>query len=352
MQANASQFERHLQGDSLAPVVLIAGGEDLLRIEAADALRGRARALGFAEREVFDVEGAFDWNAVAASFSAMSLFASRRLIELRLPTCKPGKEGAKLIEDYCASPPPDLILLIVGGDWSRKHEAGWTRAVERAGMLFPVWPLKPTERQGWIARRLKARGLAADPAAVALLAERVEGNLLAAAQEIDKLALLSARDPAPAAGSSRPMGVEEMQSLIADSARFDVFGLVEAALGGDAARSLRILAGLRGEGEQVAGLLPWLASQLQLLARVAGVVDGGGNPSQALQQAGVWESRQAGYRRVLGRASAAQLERLAAECGRVERIAKGRGDGDAWLALERLLVALAEPRSARSLLEA
>jgi len=352
MQANASQYERHLQGDSLAPVFLIAGSEDLLRIEAADALRARARALGFVEREIFDVEGAFDWNAVAASFSAMSLFASRRVIELRLPTCKPGKDGAKVIEAFCASPPPDLLLLIVGGEWSRKHEAGWTRAVERAGMLYPVWPLKPTERQGWIARRLKARGVAADPAAAALLAERVEGNLLAAAQEIDKLALLLPQDQATPGSSARPMGVEEMQSLIADSARFDVFGLVEAALGGDAARSLRILAGLRGEGEQVAGLLPWLASQLQLLARVAEAAERGGGAAQALQQAGVWESRQAAYRRILGRSSPTQLERLAVECGRVERIAKGRGDGDAWLALERLLVALAEPRSARRLLEA
>lgn len=116
MQANASQYERHLQGDSLAPVFLIAGSEDLLRIEAADTLRARARALGFVEREIFDVEGAFDWSAVAASFSAMSLFASRRVIELRLPTCKPGKDGAKVIEAFCASPPPDLLLLIVGGE--------------------------------------------------------------------------------------------------------------------------------------------------------------------------------------------------------------------------------------------
>ncbi len=346
MQLTTAQLDRHLASDTLAPVYLVAGPEDLLRIEAVDALRARALALGYGEREVFDVEGGFDWNAVAGSLAAMSLFASRRVIEIRLPTTRPGKDGGKLIEDYCARPADDIVLLLVGGEWSKKHEGAWTRAVERAGVLLPVWPLKPGERSGWLARRLRLRGISADPDAIALLAERVEGNLLAAAQEVDKLALLH-RD-----GAGRPIDVASMQSLIADSARFDVFGLVEAAMAGDAPRALRVLAALRGEGEQVAGLLPWLATQLATLARLAEVADAGGNLGQAMLQAGIWESRQAAYRRLLGRARPLQLERLAAECGRVERIAKGRASGDAWLALERLLVAVAEPRSAPVLLSA
>ncbi len=348
MQLSPTQLDRHLASDALAPVYLVAGAEDLLRIEAVDALRARAAELGYGEREVFDVDGGFDWNAVAASLAAMSLFASRRIIEVRLPTTRPGKEGGKLIEEYCAQPSPDIVLLLVGGEWSRKHEGAWTRAVDRAGVLLQVWPLKPGERSGWLARRLRLRGLSADADAIALLAERVEGNLLAAAQEIDKLALLMPRDQA----AGRPISVEEMQSLIADSARFDVFGLVEAAMAGDAARALRVLAALRGEGEQVAGLLPWLATQLATLARLAEVAEAGGNLGQAMMQAGIWESRQAAYRRLLGRARPLQLERLAAECGQVERIAKGRASGDAWLALERLLVAIAEPRSAAVLLSA
>jgi DNA polymerase-3 subunit delta len=341
MQMNPAQFERHLQSDSPAPVYLIAGAEDLLRIEAADALRARARAVGFAEREVFDVEGSFDWNVVRASLSAMSLFAARRVIELRLPTCKPGKDGGQLIEGFCANPPSDLLLLIVGGEWSRRHEGAWTRAVERCGVLLPLWPLKPNELGGWISRRLRSRGVSASADALALLAARVEGNLLAAAQEIDKLALLA---------GGETLDAERLAALVADSARFDVFGMAEAAIAGDAARALRMLAGLRGEGEQVAGLLPWLATQLHALARVADVAERGGNTAQAMSQSGIWDARQPAFRRALARVSVGRAERLAAECGRVEQIAKGRAAGDAWLALERLLVALADPRAGDRLL--
>lgn len=338
MQLNANQFERHLKGESLSPVYLIAGAEDLLRIEAADALRARARAQGFAEREVFDVEGSFDWSTVASSLATMSLFSARRVVELRLPTSKPGKDGGKLIEDYCGNPPRDVLLLIVGGEWSRKHEGAWTRAVERCGVLLPIWPIKPNELNGWIDSRLKVRGVVADRDAVALLAQRVEGNLLAAAQEVDKLALL--------AGGER-LDLTLLESLVADSARFDVFGMVEAAISGDATRALRMVAGLRGEGEQVAGLLPWLSGQLQALARLATTAESGGNVASVMSQCGIWDARQPAFRRALSRISPDQAERLAAECGRVEQIAKGRASGDAWLSLERLLVALADAKAAR-----
>ena len=337
MAQTLAQFERHLKGGTLAPVYLIAGAEDLLRIEAADALRASAKVAGFAEREVFDVDGGFDWNAVAAAFATMSLFASRRVIELRLPTAKPGKEGGKLLEGFCAAPPADILLLVVGGEWSRKHEAGWSRAIDRCGVLLPIWPLKPNERGAWIAGRLKSRGVAADRDAIALLSERVEGNLLAAAQEIDKLALLVGKQHLDAPG---------LEALVADSARFDVFAMVEAAVAGDAARALRVVAGLRGEGEQVAGLLPWLSGQLQALARIAAVAESGGNVASAMTQCGIWDARQPAFRRAIARINSAYAQRLAGECGRVERIAKGRADGDAWLALERLLTAVADPRAA------
>ncbi|MGQ0801960.1 MAG: DNA polymerase III subunit delta [Pseudomarimonas sp.] len=340
MAPTLAQFERQLTGGPLAPVYLIAGAEDLLRIEAADALRAAAKAAGFAEREVFDVEGSFDWNAVAGTFATMSLFASRRVVELRLPTTKPGKEGGKLIEDFCASPASDILLLIVGGEWSRKHEAGWSRAVERCGVLLPIWPIKPNECGAWIAGRLKSRGVSADKAAVSLLTERVEGNLLAAAQEIDKLALLVGK---------QHLDVAQLEALVADSARFDVFAMVEAAVAGDAARALRIVSGLRGEGEQVAGLLPWLSGQLQALARIAAVAESGGNVAAAMSTSGIWDARQPAFRRALSRINCAHAQRLAAECGRVERIAKGREFGEPWLALERLLTAVADPRAAHLL---
>src|SRR5690606_2448952 len=191
MPISPQQLERQLASDRLAPVWLVAGSEDLLRLEAADAIRARARALGYAEREVFEAGSGFDWSDLRGSFGAMSLFSTRRLLDLRLPTGKPGKDGAAAIEAFCKDPPPDVCLLITAGDWSRQHEAGWSRAVEAAGGVVQVWPLRSGELPGWIARRLKSRGVDASSDAVELLAERVEGNLLAAAQEVDKLALLA-----------------------------------------------------------------------------------------------------------------------------------------------------------------
>jgi len=337
MAQTLAQFERHLAGTALTPVYAIVGSEDLLRLEAADALRNRARAMGYAERDVFEADARFDYSELATSFSTMSLFSTRRIVELRLPTAKPGKDGAALIEQFCAQPPPDVLLLIVGGEWSRKHEGGWSRAVERAGVLLTIWPLKAEEYTRWVAARLASRGITAERDAIALLAARVEGNLLAAAQEIDKLALLT---------RGERLDLARLEALVADSARFDVFGMVDAAIAGDAARALRIVAGLRGEGEQVAGLLPWLSGQLQALARVSVVSEAGGNVSAAMLQCGVFEFRQAAFRRALARINAHQAQRLAAECGRVERIAKRRAAGDAWLALERLLAAIARPQAA------
>jgi DNA polymerase III subunit delta len=337
------QLHARLAAAPLAPVYLIAGSEDLLRLEAADAVRARARELGFGEREVFEAGGGFDWNALHAAFGAMSLFASRRLLELRLPTGRPGTEGAALIEAYCRQPPPDLCLLITAGDWSGKHEAAWSRAVDKAGLMVPVPPLKAAELPAWIATRLRARGSSADPDAIALLAERIEGNLLAAAQEIDHLALLA---------NGRPIDLAAMRQLVADSARYTVFGLVDAAFAGDTARTVRMLRGLRAEGEQVPGLMAWIGSQLQAVARVAAARAGGAGPAQVARESNVPEWRMNAYRRVLGKADAATFERLLSACAAVERSGKGRGDGDPWQQLERLLVALAQPAAAARLLAA
>jgi DNA polymerase-3 subunit delta len=336
MALNAAQFEQRLQQDALAPVWLIASGEPLLLLEAADALRQRARALGYAEREVFDVDARFDWDAVDASFAALSLFSSRRLVELRLPTGKPGKDGGEVIERFCASPAPDVLLLVLAAEWSGKHEAGWSRAIERAGQILVLWPPKPHELPAWIARRLRSRGVDATPDAAAVLAARIEGNLLAAAQEIDKLALLK--------GQGR-IDADEMEALVADSARYDVFRLTDTALAGEAARALHMLAGLRGEGEQVVPLLSWLASQVQILAQLSAVQEAGGNLVQAMNQARLWESKQALFKRALARGSAGHFQRLLSHCARIDRISKGRGDGDAWRELERLVVGIAAPRA-------
>src|SRR5690242_9764264 len=180
MPTSLAALRKQLAGPDLAPVYLIAGAEHLLVLEAADALRARARELGFTEREVLDVEAHFDWNRLADASRAMSLFASRKLIDLRLPTGKPGKDGSAAIVAYCESPPPDTSLLITTNDWSKQHEGAWVKAIEQAGVFVPVWPLKREELPNWIVARMASRNLTATPDAIAWLAERVEGNLLAA----------------------------------------------------------------------------------------------------------------------------------------------------------------------------
>lgn len=328
-------------GGEMPSVALIASSEALLRVEAADRLRAQARAAGYSEREIFEVDARFDWSQVQASCAAMSLFASRRIVELRIASGKPNKDGVDWLQAYCRNPAPDILLLILCEDWSKKHEGAWFTAVQKAGRAQVLWPIKVHEMSGWLGQRLRAQGLEATRDALELLVERVEGNLLAAAQEVDKLALL------------KPAGridFEYMANAVADNARYDVFGLTDAAIGGDARRALQILAGLRGEGQAVPALVSWLSAQVQQLLRVAEAKARGTSVDSALQAAGVWSSKQGPFKQALARGGVEHFEALLAQCAKVERIGKGREQGDGWRELERLLVSLAEARARPTLL--
>ena len=334
----------------LQPAYLIAGPEPLRVLEAADAVRAAARAQGIAEREGCDAEGSREpeWDAMLASFRAPSLCASRRLVELRLPTAKPGKEGSALLLEFCADPPPDVVLLVTGGEWSKKHGGKWSEAIARIGVLAVAWPVKPHELVGWIDQRLRARGLRVEHDAVQQLAERVDGNLLAAAQEVDKLVLLSD-------GSS--IDLAKMESLVADAARFDVFRVIDAAMNGQPAQVSRMLAGLRAEGTAVPALLGMVVKELQTATGLARVQAGGGNLGAAFKAQRIWDAKQPMYQRALKRHPPARWDAFVSQAGRVDRLSKGRGragedPADPWLALERLLLAVAEPRAIRLLARA
>lgn len=343
MELTPERLVAQLDGEPLRPAYLIAGPEPLRVLEAADAVRVAARKQGVAEREIFEAEGNQrepDWNALEATFRAPSLFASRRLIELRLPSGKPGKEGAEVISGFCADPPHDVNLLISAGEWSKQHGGKWSEAIGRIGHIAIAWAIKPHELPDWIERRLRARGLRADREAVQRLTDRVEGNLLAAAQEIDKLALLS---------DGQTLDAERMEALVADAARFDVFRLLDAAMNGQGAQVSRMLAGLRAEGEAVPGLLGMIVMELQRAAALARVNARGGNLASEFKAQRIWDSKQPMYRRALQRHDARRWDTFLVQAGRVDRMAKGREAGDAWVGLERLLLALAEPRAARLL---
>ena len=341
MELTPERLTAQLASEPLRPAYLIAGPETLRVLEAADAVRVQARAEGIGEREIFDADGRdFDWNQLAQSVNAPSLFASRRVLEVRLPSAKPGKDGAEFISGFCATPPDDVVLLITGEDWSRQHGGKWSEAIARVGHHAIAWALKPHEMPEWVERRLRARGLRADRDAVERLVERVEGNLLAAAQEIDKLALLS---------DGESIDLVRMESYVADAARFDVFRLLDATLNGQPAQALRMLHGLRAEGEAVPALMGMLVMELQRAAALARSQAKGANMAAEFKAQRVWDAKQAVYRRALQRHDAARWERFVVEAGRVDRIAKGRpriGEepADAWLALERLLLAVADSR--------
>lgn len=336
MPLNAETLQRRLAAGELPSVILLASSEPLLLQEASDVVRARARATGFTEREVIEADARFNWDELARSGAAMSLFATRRLIDLRLPTGKPGKEGSAAIIAWCHAANPDTCLLITCEEWSKKHEGAWVQAVDKAGWFAPLWPLKRGELPEWIAARLRSRDLEADGEAIEVLIDRTEGNLLAAAQEIDKLAMLHTGGKLDAA---------TMGTLVADSARFDVFQFADAAFDGDAARALRMLAGLRAEGEEPIPMMGWMGRQIETALRLASAADF----SAQARAEHLWPARERLFRSALRRGDAAHWRDCLLRAARIDRIAKGREDGDVWREMERLAVAIAEPRAARRL---
>lgn len=338
MPVPAQRWPQELKADQLKPVYFLVG-EEMLVLEAADALRARARELGYTEREVLSVESGFDWNDLDRAGAGLSLFATRRMIDLRLPTGKPGREGGKALTDFVKDPPPDTLLLVTCMTWSKKHEGAWSRALDKAGVQVVFWPPRAHELPRWIGARLARHGIQAEPQALALLAERVEGNLLAAAQEVDKLALLH---------EGGRMDAATMESLVADSARYDIFGLTDAAFGGDLARAVRVMRGLRAEGEDLIPMMGWLVNQLHVAQRLSAAPDF----SAQAKAEHLWSSREQLFRQALRRAPRGHWEQCLAQAARIDRISKGRGEGDAWREAERLIARIADPRGSAVLARA
>ena len=337
MSLNVDSFLNSLAKAPIKPVYLIAGPAALLVQEAADALRQCLREQGYSERIVIDADaGGFDWNDLHQHGASMSLFASLRLLDLRLPTGKPGKEGAQALLEYCQAAPPDTVLLITCQDWSNKHGGKWSEAIEHSGELVVAWPIKPGEIGYWISRRLSAKGIKADAEALQILTARVEGNLLAANQEIDKLAMQGVQGVVTAA---------QMQQWVADSSRFDVFKLIDACYDHDFPRASRILRGLRAEGEQVPALIPMIGKELLNLAYYARIQEESRRAQSAMQADKLWQTKQAQMLRMLDHGSCRLFEDLCRQLADVDRMSKGRLGGDAWVSLERVLVQWAEIKS-------
>ncbi len=307
----------------------MSGDEPLLVNEAADAIRARARAEGFTERELHVTDRGFDWQSLFAESRSLSLFAQRKILEIRMPTAAPGDQGGKVIAELAADPSPDTLVLVTTPKLDgRTLSSRWVSAIDKHGTVVQIWPMELARLPAWIRERLSRHGLQADPAAAALLAERVEGNLLAAHQEIEKLALLLPKGAVTA---------EAVLDAVADSARFDVLQLGEAAMKGQTARALRILEGLRGEGVEPPLALWALNKDLQWIARAQALMRNGQSADSAMNALYVWRPRQPAMKLALKRHTAEAVRGLLLDAANVDRAIKGVVRTNAWTEFEALV---------------
>ena len=332
MRIQANQLTTHLKSN-LASSYLISGDEHLLVDEALDAVRAAAKANGFLSRELHVATAGFDWNQLFQSGANMSLFAEKRLIELRLPTGKPGRTGGQAIVDLLGQLDDELMLVVITPKLDRSTQnTKWVKSLDAAGVSVPIWPVEARDLPGWIAARCRSAGLDVDQEAVRLIAARVEGNLLAAAQEIEKLRLLLGEGKVTA---------EQVSAAVADSSRFDVFKLADAALAGRSDRAARILYGLQHEGTAIVIVLWSLAKEIRTLFALADAVRRREDLGNAMRKNGVWQQRQALVRHALGRHTTASLGRLLVDAAEADATAKGQRRGDPWQLAMNLVFGLA-----------
>ncbi len=320
----------------LGSCYLVTGVEPLLIAEAASAVRQAARAAGYADREVHFIERGFDWDELLRDSANLSLFATRRLIELKFNSA-PDAASQQALAGLAAQPPADTVLLVTGELERKSQGTNWVKAFEQHGVLVVSQPVDRASLPGWIRARLAQHGLQVEPSAAQLLADRVEGNLLAAQQEVERIALLM-----PGA----TLGAEDVAALVADSARYDVFELSAAAFAGQAERALHILSGLRAEGQEPPLILWALLQDLRALSRVSLRAARERSLDDAFRAEQVWSNRQGPLRAALPRFDRRGIDALITAIARADRVAKGNLVGDAWVEIEGLVARIAGVRLA------
>jgi DNA polymerase III subunit delta len=333
MQLRAEELERHLSR-SLAALYVIHGDEPLQSLEAADAIRAAARAKGYAEREVLTVERSFDWNQLLVSGASLSLFSSKKLIELRIPGGKPSTEGAAAIVQHCSSLSPDVLTIVTLPRLDRRaQDAAWFKALTRDGVLINTFQVERGQLPQWIAARLARQKQKADHETLQFLADSVEGNLLAAHQEIQKLGLLF---------PSGELAFDPVCSAVLNVARYDAFKLNEAMLAGDKARLARMLDGLKSEGEAPPKILWVLAEEIRAVAKVQAGIAQGEDLQQLFRNNRVWGGvRQQQVTEAARRLKSAALGQALRHAARIDRTVKGLARGDVWDELLQLCLRFA-----------
>lgn len=339
MRIKAEQLEGSLQ-QSLQAIYLIYGDEALLVEEAAEKVRKQVRQAGANDREVWHIEGRFDWSQIKWQEQTLSLFASQRLIEIRLPSGSPGKDGGEALRRFVAEPPADTTLLIISGKIdARSQKAKWFSELDKAGVTVPVWPIDIVQLPGWINQRMQQKGLKSNTKFAALIAERVEGNLFAAAQEVDKLELLS---------SDGELTEELILQSVADNARFEAFGLMDTVLMGQSGKIPRIIERLRAEGVDILAVFSAVSWSLRRIVDMAEQVQQGAQLEQvfAAQKPPVWDKNKPLMRQALQRHDHQHWRLCLKQMAEIDQAAKGIIKTCPWRLLEKLCLQVAGVKTA------
>jgi len=317
----------------LKPIYFITGDEPLQLGEMADTIRKAARLAGFENREVITVDTNFEWNQLAFLADSMSIFADKKIIDLRLPSGTPGNEGAKALVSYCDRIQEDNLLLITSGKLaSATLKTRWFEALDKQGIVIQIWPLEGQDLVNWLQRRMRQRGLSADTDGLHLLASRVEGNLLAAAQEIEKLYVLYGE------GS---LSQQQIFEVVADNSRYDVFKLIDSVLLDSEDRIVKILSGLRGEGVAAPVILWALTREARSLIKIKWAIAGGQSRDLVYKNNQVWDKRKQIVNNALNRLSDKDLTNLLVMAAKADRQIKGQQSGEAWETLREICLMFA-----------
>jgi len=339
MRVKAEQLEGALQ-QSLQAVYLIYGDEALLVEEAAETVRKQVRQAGANDREVWHIEGRFDWSQIKWHEQTLSLFASQRLIEIRLPSGSPGKEGGEALRRFVSDPPVDTTLLIISGKIdARSQKAKWFSELDKLGVTVPVWPIDITQLPVWINQRMQQKGLKPNTRFASLIAERVEGNLFAAAQEIDKLDLLS---------TDGELTEALILESVADNARFEAFGLMDTVLMGQSAKIPRIIERLRAEGVDILAVFSAVAWSLRRMVDMSVQLQQGAQLERvfASQKPPVWDNKKSLMRQALQRHDSQYWRQCLQHMAEIDQAAKGIKKTCPWRLLENLCLQVSGVKAA------
>lgn len=331
MKLYQNQLLQHLK-NNLASIYLISGDEQLLIDETKHAIRKQAYDKGYRERKYLQVDKNFKWQDLLTVANNLSLFSQRTLIELNIPNAKPGDTGSKILQSYAQNPPSDKILMIITSKLDASSlKSSWFKALESSGVYIPIWPIDAMKLSQWIAQRMQQNGLRTDSSGLKLLAEYVEGNLLAAVQEIEKLRLLY---------GSGTLSVEQIVTSITDNSRFNIFDLADNVLKGDHKKVIRILSCLKNEKVEPSLILWILAKELRDLAVMAQSMRQNHSVDQVMQQFNVRQQRKPYVKRVLQLHNYKKISDMLQQCAQLDRIIKGVEVGNIWDEFEKLCLVI------------